>query len=59
MHIIQFRESNPPGWVEVYLDGSLVFRSREYKTSAEWAKHRYSMDDAQLRQAYADYRTNY
>lgn len=53
---ISFREDIDNREVVVFCEGTEVFRSSEYSTSAKWAQSKYRLDDDTLFDIYREYR---
>jgi hypothetical protein len=51
-----FRESDPPGRVELRLDGKVIFSHPEYRGTAGHALKVLKMPDWQVMDMYSDYR---
>lgn len=56
---IKMRESSPPGEVQVYVDGQVIFSSFGFYEAKKWAKSNFSISDSVLRSLYLDYLADY
>lgn len=56
---LKFRESKTGGRVIVFDGEKELFRSSEYKTSAEWAMNRFGLTQPEMYALYYDYKEDY